>query len=65
MSILDSPIGRCEEIREMVLLDETQMQCAAEHACPPGTECPLDGCFATVSGIADEHLEALQRIRPG
>lgn len=63
MSILDSPIGRGTEVREMVLLDETQAQCAAEHGCPPGTECPLDGCFASVSGIADEHLEAISRLR--
>ena len=36
MSFIDSPIGRCEAVREMVLTDQTQRQCALEHGCPPG-----------------------------
>ncbi|MCP5231214.1 MAG: hypothetical protein H6948_03825 [Zoogloeaceae bacterium] len=64
MSTFDSPIGRCEEVREMVLLDETQAQCAAEHGCPPGTVCPLCGCFVEVSGLADEHLESVRKGCP-
>lgn len=54
MCFFDSPIGRCEAVREMVLLDETQRECACEHGCPPGFKCPLDGCFATVSGVSEE-----------
>ena len=54
MSIFDSPIGRCEADREMVLLDETQIECAREHNCPPGRNCPLDGCFTPVSGLSEE-----------
>lgn len=53
MSFIDSPISRCEAVREMVLTDQTQRQCALEHGCPPGRECPLDGCFAEISGVAE------------
>lgn len=45
MSTFDSPIARCEAVREMVLTDETQAECAREHGCPPGRICPLCGCF--------------------
>jgi hypothetical protein len=53
MSFIDSPISRCEAVREMVLTDQTQRQCAFEHECPPGRNCPLDGCFAEISGLTE------------
>lgn len=53
MSIFDAPIARCEAVREMVLTDETQRECAREHDCPPGRKCPLEGCFAEISGLAE------------
>jgi hypothetical protein len=46
MSVFDSPIARCDAVREMVLTDETQSECAREHDCPPGRICPLTGYFA-------------------
>ncbi len=46
MSTFDSPIARCAAVREMVLTDETQAECAREHDCPPGRACPLEGYFA-------------------
>lgn len=45
MSTFDSPIARCDAVHEMVLTDETQAECAREHACPPGRICPLCGYF--------------------
>ncbi|MDX9700008.1 MAG: hypothetical protein RBT55_10515 [Rhodocyclaceae bacterium] len=60
MSFFDSPVGRCDEVHEMVLLDETQEECAREHGCAPDTDCPLAGCFTTVSGMSEEHAEALK-----
>ncbi|MDD3352355.1 hypothetical protein [Zoogloea sp.] len=54
MSFIDSPISRCEAVREMVLTDQTQGQCAREHDCPPGRVCPLCGYFAEVSGVTEE-----------
>lgn len=59
MTFIDSPIGRCERVREMVLLDQTQAQCAAEHGCAPGCPCPLTGCFYEVSGLTAEHVREL------
>ena len=59
MCFFDSPIGRCEAVKEMVLLDETQRECACEHGCPPGCQCPLEGCFATMSGVSEEMAEVL------
>lgn len=49
MSIFDSPIARCEAVREMVLTDETQAECAREHECPASRVCPLDGYFVEPS----------------
>lgn len=45
MSIFDSPIARCEAVREMVLTDDTQAECAREHKCLPEMVCPLKGYF--------------------
>jgi len=56
MCFFDSPISRCEAVREMVLTDETQAECAREHDCPPGRICPLDGCFTEISGIVDAEV---------
>jgi hypothetical protein len=54
MSYFDSPIARCEAVRELVLTDETQAECAREHNCPPGFKCPLCGYFTEQSGLSDE-----------
>ena len=65
MSTLDSPIGRCEAKKEMVLLDETQAECAAEHGCKPGCDCPLEGQFAKVSGLSDAQAELIAEQKGG
>jgi len=57
MSIFDSPIARCEAVREMVLTDETQAECAREHACPANRICPLCGYFAEQSGVSENRDE--------
>jgi hypothetical protein len=44
--MFDSPVARCEIIHEMVLIDETQLECACEHGCPPDRICPLARYFA-------------------
>lgn len=54
MSVFDSPVARCQAIREMVLTDETQAQCALEHECPPGRKCPLQGYFAESTDLPEE-----------
>jgi hypothetical protein len=54
MSFFDAPLARCEAVRQMVLTDETQAECAREHDCPPGFKCPLCGYFTDISGVSDE-----------
>lgn len=43
--MFDSPIGLCPLQRTMVLLDQTQRECAREHGCEDVERCPLEGCF--------------------
>lgn len=65
MSFFDSPLARCEAVRQMVLTDETQAECAREHDCPPGFKCPLCGYFTESSGISEESsLQALAASQP-
>jgi hypothetical protein len=51
MGGFDVRFAPCEAVREMVILDQTQEECAQEHLCPQGRICPLDGCFAEYSGL--------------
>jgi hypothetical protein len=63
MCFFDSPIGRCELVREFVLLDETQRECAREHGCTPGQICPLRGYFTEFSGVSDPADLPRKRVR--
>jgi hypothetical protein len=40
VAMFDSPFAYCQKCGEMVLLDQTQRECKAEHACGD-IECPL------------------------
>jgi hypothetical protein len=51
-TMFDSPISRCDVVREMVVTDQTQAECAREHGCPPDRICPLCGYFSETSGIS-------------
>lgn len=62
MSFFDAPLARCEAVRQMVLTDETQAECAREHDCPPGFKCPLCGYFTESSGISEE--SSMQMLDP-
>lgn len=65
MSFFDAPISRCEAAQALVVTDQTQHQCALEHGCPPGRECPLGTCFARVSGVTEtENLAAMAVAEP-
>jgi hypothetical protein len=57
MTVLDSPIARCEAMHTMVLTDETQRECAREHECPPGQVCPLCNYFTDTSGLAESSMQ--------
>jgi hypothetical protein len=46
--MFDSPVAPCPVCGEMVLLDETQRECAREHGCHPETPCPLQKYFTGI-----------------
>jgi len=60
MSAFDSPVSRCYAVRELVLTDETQAECAHEHECPADRACPLDGYFVDEEALRQRMEEALQ-----
>jgi hypothetical protein len=65
MSFFDAPLARCEAVRQMVLTDETQAECAREHDCPPGFKCPLCGYFTESSGISEDiSMQMLNASQP-
>ena len=43
--MFDSPIESCPVCGQIVVLDQTQVECAQEHHCDSKTECPLQKCF--------------------
>jgi len=43
--MFDSPFEYCSVCRQYVLLDQTQPQCAHEHACSGTVACPLAKYF--------------------
>lgn len=61
MSVFDSPIARCEAVREMVLTDETQAECAREHDCPADRICPLCGYFADAREARENSAETASK----
>lgn len=43
--MFDSPFDQCPLCGQMVLLDQTQFECAREHACSKDVVCPLRKYF--------------------
>lgn len=51
--MFDSPIEPCPVCGQLVLLDQTRVECAREHGCPVGTSCPLQNYFTGIDfGVA-------------
>ena len=50
--MFDSPFDVCPVCRQVVLLDQTQAQCAREHGCPGAGACSLEPYFTGVACIA-------------
>ncbi|MDR2165816.1 MAG: hypothetical protein LBO79_09425 [Zoogloeaceae bacterium] len=59
MGGFDVRFAPCEAVREMVIVDQTKLECVQEHGCPPGRVCPLEGCFARISGLFETDLPFL------
>jgi len=64
--MFDSPFEFCSVCRQYVLLDQTQAQCAREHACGSKVACPLARYFAGVDfGAAGKAGNAASRRKRG
>jgi hypothetical protein len=50
--MFDSPFEFCAVCRAYVLLDQTQRECAHEHACAPAARCPLQRYFTGIDFAA-------------
>ena len=46
--MFDSPIDHCPVCGQMVLLDQTQVECAREHSCSADVSCPLQNYFTGI-----------------
>ena len=57
--MFDSPFEFCSVCRQYVLLDQTEPQCAREHACLGNVACPLARYFTgfdfAATAQASEH----------
>ena len=58
--MFDSPIEPCPVCGQMVLLDQTQVECAREHACSTDTPCPLQKYFTGIDFSVDQPKEKLR-----
>jgi hypothetical protein len=58
--MFDSPVAPCPVCGEMVLLDETQRECAREHGCHPETPCPLQKYFTGIDFSVEQPKKALR-----
>ncbi|MCM2288222.1 MAG: hypothetical protein NDI67_04265 [Sulfuritalea sp.] len=59
--MFDSPIEPCPVCGEMVVLDQTQFECAREHHCGSETLCPLRMCFTGIDFHIAQSPEALRK----
>ncbi len=57
--MFDSPIHECAVCGQMVLLDQTQRECAREHDCDGGVVCPLEQYFIGIDFSVAQPKEAL------
>lgn len=46
--MFDSPFDFCPHCGEIVLLDQTQIECAREHQCDPKQVCGLQNLFTGI-----------------
>lgn len=58
--MFDSPIEPCPVCGQMVLLDQTQCECAREHDCGPDTLCPLQKYFTGIDFSVAQPKENLR-----
>lgn len=59
--MFDSPIGPCPLCGQMVLLDQTQRECAGEHHCSADAACPLQRLFTGIDFSVAQSKEVLRK----
>jgi|WetSurSiteA1Bulk_404760.scaffolds.fasta_scaffold769165_1 hypothetical protein len=60
--MFDSPFTYCAKCGEMVLLDQTRRECAAEHRCGD-VACPLAELFSGIDFQAAQPAKATARAK--
>ena len=58
--MFDSPIDQCPVCGQMVLLDQTRVECALEHGCHPDTPCPLQKYFTGIDFSVEQPKQKLR-----
>ena len=58
--MFDSPIDHCPVCGQMVLLDQTRIECAREHSCGTDTVCPLQQYFTGIDFSVAQPKEKLR-----
>ena len=61
--MFDSPFAYCPVCRAYVLLDQTQRQCAREHACASVPKCPLQSFFNGIEFREGQEAQGAQGAR--
>jgi hypothetical protein len=62
--MFDSPFDFCRICNGYVLLDQTQPQCAREHACAERAQCPLARFFTGFDFAKGEPATSSKSPRP-
>jgi hypothetical protein len=62
--MFDSPFTYCAKCGEMVLLDQTRRECAAEHRCGD-IACPLVALFSGIDFGSGQPAKTTAKTRPG
>lgn len=44
----DSPIDHCPVCKQMVVLDQTRVECQRAHHCSKDVSCPLESSFTSI-----------------
>lgn len=58
--MFDSPVEPCPVCGQMVLLDQTQVECAREHTCNPEIPCPLQKYFTGIDFSVEQPKRKLR-----
>lgn len=60
--MFDSPFTYCAKCGEMVLLDQTRRECAAEHRCGD-IDCPLAALFGGIDFRSEQSAQTKAKAK--